>query len=155
VHVEAGAKGEIVLEAKNEFAITHQQRRKRYSALPAAVQISRAEDGTSVQQQLRNVLTENRTRVIDLFRDWDEDQSGTISKLEFRRSVAALGYSASLEEIESLFDELDSDSSGAIDYSERELRRRHRCEPAAASPPLRARCCCVALAAATARSHAW
>lgn len=121
VDVEAGSKGQIVLEARNEIALRHDQRRKRYSALPAAIQLMPASDGVSVQQQLRNTLRENAVRVIDLFRDWDVDQSGTISKIEFRRSIAALGYSAAPQEIESLFNELDLDGSGLIDYHEREL----------------------------------
>ena len=81
--------------APNGVVRRHDQRRKRYSALPAACQLMPATDGgPTVAEQLRDILCDNAVRVIDLFRDWDVDQSGTISKLEFRRSVAALGYVA-------------------------------------------------------------
>ena len=125
VDVAAGAKGKITLESKNEFGLRHDQRRKRFSALPAAVQLAPAEDGTSVQQQLRHILAKNSVRVIDLFRDWDEDQSGAISPLEFRRSIGALGFSASREEVDALFAELDADGSGLVDYAERECACVH------------------------------
>ena len=37
-----------------------------------------------ISEQLRDVLVENAVRVIDLFRDWDENGDGQISKAEFR-----------------------------------------------------------------------
>jgi len=79
----------------------------------------------SVQQLLREALTANATRVSDLFRDWDHDGNGTISKREFRGAVVALGYQAPREEVDKLFDSLDEDRSGLMDYRElaRVLRR--------------------------------
>jgi len=44
-----------------------------------------------VQEQLRRVLTTNAVRVIDLFREWDEDGDGIVSKKEFRRAMPLLG----------------------------------------------------------------
>ena len=119
VNVEAGSGGEIVLEAKNAIALTHTSRRKRFSALPAAIDLEEPEDGGApIVEQLREILTSHAVRVIDLFRDWDVDQSGTVSRLEFCRSVAALGYIAAPDEIFALFAELDVDGSGTIDYAE-------------------------------------
>ena len=126
LHLAAGSAGEIALEAKNQIAIRHDARRKRYSALPAAVDLVEAEDGGApVVEQLRAVLAENAVRVIDLFRDWDVDQSGTVSVLEFCRSVAALGYTAPLDDVRRLFGALDADGSGALEYAElhKALRR--------------------------------
>ena len=39
--------------------------------------------------QLRKMLAKNATRVIDLFRQWDDDGNGTISKKEFRQVTAS------------------------------------------------------------------
>ena len=45
----------------------------------------------SVQQQLRRILRANAVRVIDLFRQWDEDMNGVVSKAEFREALPQLG----------------------------------------------------------------
>ena len=37
------------------------------------------------------MLTTNAVRVIDLFREWDEDGDGIVSKKEFRRAMPLLG----------------------------------------------------------------
>ena len=41
----------------------------------------------TVQEQLKAVLRANVARVIDLFREWDDDGNGTISKKEFRQGL--------------------------------------------------------------------
>lgn len=69
----------------------------------------------SIQEQLRDGLAANLTRVIDLFRDWDTDFSGTIDKKEFRKAVAVLGYEAPRADIDELFDSFDSDRGGFVD----------------------------------------
>ncbi len=101
--------------------------RKRNSALPAAAKLKppATAGGLSVQQQLRAILSANAVRVIDLFRDWDDDQSGNISRKEFRRAIAALGYEAGADDINGTFDDLDADGSGTIEYEElnAQLRR--------------------------------
>ena len=44
---------------------------------------------SDVIQQLRSALSRDgvRARVIDLFREWDGDGSGTVSKSEFRKAL--------------------------------------------------------------------
>ena len=44
-----------------------------------------------VQEQLRQILIDNAVRVIDLFRDWDDDGDGRVSKKEFRKAMKMLG----------------------------------------------------------------
>ena len=48
----------------------------------------------SVQQQLNKLLKQNGVRIIALFRDWDRDGDGKVSKKEFAMAMAALGYDA-------------------------------------------------------------
>ena len=62
---------------------------RKGAALSSTVKIDPHSE-SSVAQQLRGVLREHAVRVVDLFRDWDEDGNGTISKLEFAQVVPLL-----------------------------------------------------------------
>ena len=79
----------------------------------------------SVQEQLRDILTANAVRVVDLFREWDEDGDGTVSKKEFGKALRAMGVAAEKADYDALFDTFDADKSGVLEYSElnRALRR--------------------------------
>ena len=68
--------------------------------------------------ELRTVLQANAVRVIDLFREWDEDGDGTIARSEFARAVPALGIEAPEAVVDALFDSFDPDGSGTIEYTE-------------------------------------
>ena len=72
------------------------------------------------QEQIRDALSKNAVRVIDLFREWDDNGDGTVSKKEFRRAVPMLGLDPvpSKADIDALFDQWDPDGSGNIDYKE-------------------------------------
>ena len=48
-------------------------------------------------------LTRSQVRVIDLFREWDEDGDGTVSKKEFRKAMPLLGLEVPKKEIDALF----------------------------------------------------
>ena len=39
-----------------------------------------------------------QVRVIDLFREWDEDGDGTVSKKEFRKALPMLGIQVAKQE---------------------------------------------------------
>ena len=49
------------------------------AALPPTAKLDEFSE-QSVSEQLRDFLVANAVRVIDVFRDWDDDDSGTISK---------------------------------------------------------------------------
>jgi len=70
------------------------------------------------QEQLKIALSKNAGRVIDLFREWDADGDGQVSKKEFRKAMPLLGFDASKEVIDTLFDEYDDDGAGSIGYKE-------------------------------------
>ena len=57
-------------------------------------------------------------RVIDLFREWDEDASGSVSKKEFRKAMPMLGLDVPAEDVDALFDSWDPDGSGSITFKE-------------------------------------
>ena len=98
------------------------------AALASTVQID--PDG-DVQEQLRQILTDNAVRVIDLFRDWDDDEDGKVSKKEFRKAMAALGLKVGRKDADALFDTFDPDGGGSIDYKElqKALKRRVALDP--------------------------
>ena len=60
-----------------------------------------------------------------LFREWDDDASGSVSKKEFRQGMKLLGLDVPRSEMDALFDSWDADGSGSIEHKElnRLLRR--------------------------------
>ena len=58
-----------------------------------------AKEAEGFQAQLKAALHKNLARVIDIFRDWDEDFSGTIDRKEFRKAIKSLGFDAPREEV--------------------------------------------------------
>ena len=100
------------------------------AALNSAVQID-TESDVPIQEQLRDILIDNSVRVIDLFRDWDDDGDGKVSKKEFRKAMVALGLSVPRKEADGLFDTFDPDGGGSIDYKElqKALKRRVALDP--------------------------
>ena len=85
------------------------------TALPPSVVIHA---GSDALKQLRGVMNSHRQKVINLFREWDTNGDGQISKKEFRRAMALLSFEAPRQTVDELFDSLDMDRSGAIDYKE-------------------------------------
>ena len=73
-----------------------------------------------VKFSLCDALSRASARVVDLFRQWDEDKSGSVDKREFRRAIKAIGFNfiADDDEIDMVFDGFDLDKSGYIDYKE-------------------------------------
>ena len=97
---------------------------KSRSAFESSVQLD-SDSSLTVQEQLRELVKSHGVRMLDLFRDWDEDQSGTITLTEFRRAISALGYEAPSADVAAVFDMFDRDKSGTIELKElnKELRR--------------------------------
>ena len=86
---------------------------------PASADKSLSRFGTGlIEASLARAIKKHAVRVLDLFREWDVDNNGEISKAEFRSALSGSGISASAETMDELFDEWDADHSGAIDYTE-------------------------------------
>ena len=90
----------------------------RSAVLRGGALIAQAQEDVSVAQQLRASLVHNAMRVIDLFREWDTDGDGTVSKREFRKAMPALGLHAPARDVDELFDSFDTDGSGTVNFRE-------------------------------------
>ena len=91
------------------------------------------ESGVPYAVQLRDALVKNAGRVIDLFREWDTDGDGEVSRKEFHKAMKQLGLEVPKKDIDELFDSWDPDGSGTLDF--KELQKVLRPPPGAARPP--------------------
>ena len=83
-----------------------------------------------VPRKLREKMRANRTRVMDLFKQWDKDESGLVSRDEFARGLSKSGVQLRDADVTLLFDFFDVDGSGTIDFYEmnEQLRVGHNDE---------------------------
>jgi len=109
------ASGEIEIERDQRVAVRKVKVNKDDATRLQGLDLR---EDVDVATQLRDALTKNSMRVIDLFREWDDDNSGTVSKKEFIRAMRQMGYEASKEEIGKLFASWDPDGSGMIEIKE-------------------------------------
>ncbi|MEC8552532.1 MAG: EF-hand domain-containing protein, partial [Pseudomonadota bacterium] len=64
----------------------------KLAALPPMIKLDPS--AGSVPDQLNAILTEHSVKLIDLFREWDADGDGEVSKKEFRKAMPMLGLEA-------------------------------------------------------------
>ena len=77
------------------------------------------------QSSLRQAVRQNMQRVMDIFQKLDLDASGEVDRSEFRKGMRELvGHSHALEELDELFDFIDTSGDGRVSY--RELYRTVR-----------------------------
>jgi len=69
-------------------------------------------------EQLKAALSKQAIRVLDLFRDWDTNGDGQVSKKEFRNAMPALGMDLPIDVVDALFDQYDLDGQGSIEFNE-------------------------------------
>merc|ERR1712100_307770 len=74
--------------------------------------------GRSILQQIAEKVEQKAKNVRVVFRNFDEDKSGSFDYAEFRRGLAHLGIALSDEDFETLIDVVDNDKSGCINYNE-------------------------------------
>ena len=92
--------------------------------------------GEAAAPQIKEALQKNADRVLDLFREWDANGDGQVSKKEFRKAMPLLGIDLPVKAIDELFDQHDPDKSGVMELNELQkmldLPRRRRAKAAAA-----------------------
>ena len=74
---------------------------------------------------------EKKKRSIDVFLEFDTDDSGTVSKAEFAKGVKSLGITLSLKQRRAVFSVVDKDNSGELEYLEvsKEIKKAGRYPP--------------------------
>ena len=116
---------------------------RKNSAMPRSFKVD-MNSTLSVEAQVRDALASNGSRVMELFRSWDDDGDGEVSKAEFHKAMISLGLCAPPEAtgaqknavtdaVSSLFDSFDGDGGGSIGF--RELNKMLRRTVAPALPP--------------------
>ena len=120
--LQAGGAGEIVLKSENSTKLRTKKVDQRQSSMVQGINL---DESKPVAQQLRAVLVAKAVRVIDLFREWDDDESGTVTKKEFRMGMKQLGVDFPKAAMDDLFNEWDPDGSGELSLREitKQLRR--------------------------------
>jgi Ca2+-binding EF-hand superfamily protein len=107
----------LELEAKNPIALRKKRIDPQNANLLQSLTLD-ASDLDSIPGQIKAALQRESLRVLDLFRQMDDDGSGDISKKEFRKALSEVGLRAPHEAIDALFMEFDKDGCGTIEYNE-------------------------------------
>jgi hypothetical protein len=94
-----------------------QSTRKGSRAL-GKIDLDEGPDAPPIQQQIAAALRRNAGKVLDLFREWDANGDGEVSKKEFRKAMPAIGLDVSFQEVDALFDSWDRDAGGALNFKE-------------------------------------
>jgi len=76
------------------------------------------DDSVPVARQLMEALAENMTRVVELFKSWDDNLDGRITKKEFRKAMKVLMKKVDTPIVDSLFETFDQDRGGYIEFKE-------------------------------------
>ena len=93
-------------------------RKKTKTSVLGNLDLDESQGALPVSEQISKALQANAVRVLDLFREWDTDGDGDISRKEFHKAMPALGLDVPKEAVDALFDQWDSDGGGSISYDE-------------------------------------
>lgn len=66
---------------------------------------------------LRDVVCHKASRVLETFKEWDSDRSGTITYKEFSKAMVGMGITVG-ENVQELWNTIDADGTGEIAYHE-------------------------------------
>ena len=120
--LQVGGAGEIVLKSENKAALRMAKFDRRNSTRMQGIDL---DESKPVAEQLRAALKKNSMKVVTLFKEWDDDESGSITKKEFRRGMREMGLEFPPDAMDELFNEWDPDGSGELSLRElsKQLRR--------------------------------
>jgi trimeric autotransporter adhesin len=85
---------------------------------PSKIDLDEGPDAPPIQQQIAAALRRNAGKVLDLFRAWDANGDGEVSKKEFRKAMPTIGLDVPVQEVDALFDSWDQDGGGVLHYKE-------------------------------------
>ena len=70
------------------------------------------DSGVPIGEQLKQALVKNAGKMMDLFREWDEDGDGEITRKEFRAAMLRMQLEVPQPDVDSLFDSWDPSGGG-------------------------------------------
>jgi Ca2+-binding EF-hand superfamily protein len=85
---------------------------------PAPAFVASGRSSSSILHQIADKVEQKSKNVRVVFRNFDEDKSGHVDYVEFRRGLTHLGIALSDADFQTLLDVVDNDQSGTIDYNE-------------------------------------
>ena len=94
------------------------QRRMSSGAPPAAGGAAGGTTPGDVFAKMRAAMDARFERVLDTFKRLDASHNGRLARGELRTGLAALGFTPSEEDCAAVFEALDKDGSGSVDYFE-------------------------------------
>ena len=68
--------------------------------------------GPDALSRLYHVVAHNALMLQDLFKSWDTNNDGRVSKIEFAKGLSSLNWDAPKETVEALFNHMDKDKVG-------------------------------------------
>mmetsp|Transcript_30588 Transcript_30588/g.79432 ORF Transcript_30588/g.79432 Transcript_30588/m.79432 type:complete len:732 (-) Transcript_30588:437-2632(-) len=75
-------------------------------------------DAPPISEQIKRALQKNAAKVLDLFRSWDDNGDGQVTRAEFHKAMTTLGLEVPASSVDELFDQWDSDGGGEIGLKE-------------------------------------
>ena len=122
LELQPGGGGEIVLKSENAVALRTAKKVKGQASMMQGIDL---DESKPVAEQLRAALVAKAVTVLALFREWDDDDSGCVTKKEFRRGMGEMGLDFPAAAMDELFDSWDPDGSGHLELKEmiKQLRR--------------------------------
>ena len=100
-------------ERKSPNSDKRESQRTRRSTGPLGnIDLDESPGAPPISDQIKDALHKNSTRVVDLFRNWDTDGDGSVTRHEFHRAMTMLGLEVPKMYIDEIYDEWDIDGGG-------------------------------------------
>jgi len=92
--------------------------KKKGTSVLGKIDIDEGPDAPPITEQIASALRSSAGRVLDLFREWDTNGDGEVSRKEFHEAMSWLGLEVPKAEIDKLFNQWDAGGEGSLDYKE-------------------------------------
>ena len=100
--------------ALRECGVAFEEASRDTASHEQAVLALEAMQSGTIKSRLGDTLKAKKIKVSDLKNKWDSDGNGKLDRNEFNKNIMSLGFEASDEEYNELFDSLDVDHSGSL-----------------------------------------
>ena len=95
------------------------KRERRQGAGPLGhIDLDEGPNAPPISEQIKRALKANAGKVLDLFRSWDADGDGQVTRAEFHRAMSILGLEVPKASIDDLFNQWDRDGGGELGLQE-------------------------------------